>query len=64
MLVLDTVWTRRKKVAEERLEICKSCPHYYARISKCNQCGCIVDYKAMIMSSKCPLDKWKEHGDE
>ena len=39
-----------------RLSICDSCEH--KRRSKCNLCGCFINYKAKLKNSECPLGKW------
>ena len=64
MLILDTLFTRRSNVSKKRLEICQTCEHFVQRTSKCEKCGCFMEYKSHMMSSKCPIDKWKEEIDE
>lgn len=61
MADLKTVWTQRKKKADERLEICKSCEFFQAYINRCAQCGCFMQAKTMFPDSKCPLNKWSEY---
>lgn len=61
MLLLDTIWTRRKKVSDERLVICKGCENFVEKTSKCNMCGCFMEYKSLIMSASCPINKWQPH---
>ena len=57
MVELDTTWTRRRKIADERMAICKTCEHL-ENFRRCNKCGCFMDAKTMFMDSECPLDKW------
>jgi len=64
MPILDTLFTRRSNVSKKRLEICQTCEHFVQRTSKCEKCGCFMEYKSLMMSSKCPIDKWKEEIDE
>jgi len=64
MPILDTLFTRRSNVSKKRLEICQTCEHFVQRTSKCEKCGCFMEYKSFMMSSKCPIDKWKEEIDE
>lgn len=59
IILLDTIWTRRKKIADERLAICSSCPEYNAETTKCYKCGCFMSYKAMLPYVECPLHKWE-----
>ena len=52
-----------KKLSDERLAICKECPHsrdLYARgwINYCNICGCMLKIKTRIKSNKCPDGRW------
>lgn len=56
--VLDTIFTRRKSISEERLKICKTCEHFRERGAKCEKCGCFMEYKTMLMSVSCPINKW------
>lgn len=59
-----------KKVSEERLEICSTCPkqsenakadgYKTIRIDlHCTACGCPLASKTKSLSSKCPLGKWE-----
>ncbi len=45
-------------VREERLNICLACDDLVPKINMCNNCGCIVNAKTWIPSTKCPIDKW------
>lgn len=59
----------QKKLAKERLEVCKECPSLKNKfqilgkklqITVCNECGCPINKK--IFSNKfnaCPLKKWE-----
>ena len=58
MLKLDTIWTRRKAIADDRLNICNTCEHYDKPIKKCKKCGCFMEYKAMLPYVDCPVGKW------
>ena len=58
MLKLNTIWTRRKDIAEERLIICRTCDFFEKKISKCRKCGCFMEYKAMLPYVECPIGKW------
>lgn len=52
-----------EKKAVERLNICSNCntrsnfPEPLSRLSKCNNCGCILTAKTRS-NSNCPLKKW------
>lgn len=55
--------TREKLIAPDelqvsRIEICDSCEYLFKPIRQCKACGCIVDMKAKLISSKCPKNKW------
>lgn len=58
MLELKTALRHRHLVSEKRLAICKDCDQFVERTSRCNKCGCAMKYKSLILSSKCPLNKW------
>lgn len=58
MLKLDTIWTRRKAIAEERLKICNTCEFFKHESTKCGKCGCFMHYKAMLPYVECPVGKW------
>ena len=58
MLKLDTIWTRRKSIKDDRLEICKTCEFYNHESTKCRKCGCFMEYKAMLPYVDCPIGKW------
>jgi len=52
-----------KIMSDERLAICKECPHsrdLYNRgwINYCNICGCMLKVKTRLKSSKCPDGRW------
>lgn len=61
MPLLDTVWAARKRVADERLKICNECEHFQKDNSRCKKCGCFMNYKSLIMSSSCPINKWQSY---
>ena len=46
----------------ERLEICKECPKGSHPIqgypTKCEECGCLIQAKAMFPIFHCPIGKW------
>ena len=46
--------------AAERLAICGSCERKKTTlgIDSCSVCGCLIELKARIKSSECPLEKW------
>ncbi len=48
----------KEKRSQERLTICKSCPELIGPLNNCRQCGCFMNIKVRIYSSRCPLDKW------
>ncbi len=39
-----------------RLEQCGPCEH--RKGSKCNLCGCFINYKAKLKNSECPIGRW------
>lgn len=47
-----------KKIAEERLAICKECVEYQPTEKKCIKCGCFLPSKCANLKDNCPLFKW------
>lgn len=45
-------------LAEQRFEICKSCPEFFPVTSQCKKCGCFMSVKTKLEAAKCPLNKW------
>lgn len=60
-LELNTIGAKRRKVAEERMSICRECPELEPELARCKMCGCFMKGKTLFMDSKCPLDKWGKH---
>lgn len=60
VILLDTIWTRRKRISEERLKICRSCIHIDLARMKCQKCGCFMEYKSLLPNAECPIEKWNE----
>lgn len=59
---LDLLNPATKKVsdslAEDRLNICKTCPEFFSLTTQCKKCGCFMAAKTKLESAKCPLNKW------
>jgi hypothetical protein len=45
-------------VAEERFNICKSCPRIIPVTNQCRECGCFMFAKTKLLKASCPLGKW------
>lgn len=45
-------------IAEQRLEICKTCPEIISLTTQCKKCGCFMAVKTKLESATCPLSKW------
>lgn len=41
---------------ENRLNICKDCPHLYDGM--CKGCGCYVELRGVMKRNSCPYNKW------
>lgn len=61
MLDIKTIWTERKRISKERLELCDKCEFLERNLMRCAKCGCFLEAKTMIPGSKCPLNKWSEN---
>lgn len=60
MVKLISVFSERLEIAEKRLTICRTCERYLPkRGGKCLECGCIMDFKALLPEANCPLGKWE-----
>ena len=46
------------KTYNERLKICKKCPHYFKLTGNCKLCGCYMKVKAGISALSCPDNRW------
>ena len=44
--------------SQSRFSICQECSQLLPIVNVCKQCGCFMNIKTRIFSSKCPLEKW------
>mgnify|MGYP003352943519 CR=1 FL=1 len=47
-----------KEIRQERLDICRACPHFISLTSQCRKCGCIMPLKTKLKDASCPVGKW------
>jgi len=47
-----------KEQAEERFNICKTCPFLIPLTSQCKKCGCMMKLKTKLLKAECPEGKW------
>ena len=47
------------KEYNKRIDICKSCEHFFKPTGSCKKCGCFVRIKAKISTLSCPINKWR-----
>ena len=52
------VFAAQLKEKERRLSICKACEFIVLDGARCTKCGCFMEVKTGIASSKCPINKW------
>lgn len=64
MATINEISKTRKEVATERLECCKKCDEYNPKTTQCNQCGCFMLLKSVLMDSTCPIGKWGKYPSE
>lgn len=43
---------------ERRLTICRECPHFRHKTTRCGQCGCFLNIKAKLAIVNCPIGQW------
>lgn len=44
--------------ANDRFNICKSCPEFIKLTSQCKKCGCFMKIKTTMAHAACPIGKW------
>ena len=63
-----------KKISEERLAICRTCPYAVEKTflkfvrgkateettKACKFCGCPIQEKSLVKEEKCPMNLWKK----
>jgi len=47
-----------ESLANERFEICKSCPSLIKLSNQCKKCGCFMQLKTKLEDATCPEGKW------
>jgi tRNA(Ile2) C34 agmatinyltransferase TiaS len=45
-------------IAENRMDICRSCEHFLKVTGQCKKCGCIMAMKTKLPNATCPVEKW------
>lgn len=45
-------------LAEERFNICLSCPELIKLTKQCKKCGCFMAAKTKLEAAVCPIGKW------
>lgn len=45
-------------LAQERFNICKSCPKLIQATNQCSECLCFMNLKTKILNAECPEHKW------
>jgi hypothetical protein len=48
----------KENQSQSRFSICQECDQLLPIVNMCKQCGCLMNIKTRIYSSKCPLEKW------
>lgn len=48
-----------ESVAKERMDICKSCPHFNPTLGNCMICKCFLSVKTKLKQESCPIGQWK-----
>jgi hypothetical protein len=49
----------KAEVSQQRYNICKSCSEFRKITRTCKVCNCFMVLKTKLISSECPLGKWK-----
>jgi hypothetical protein len=45
-------------IAEDRMDVCRSCEHFLKMTGQCKKCGCIMAIKSKLPNATCPIGKW------
>lgn len=48
--------------AQQRLSICGECEFFISAEKRCGKCGCYMEVKAKMATTKCPIGKWSAVG--
>ena len=43
-----------------RLDTCNKCDHFIEKSMRCGKCGCLMEHKAKMKTSDCPIGKWEK----
>lgn len=54
--ITGNIETVNQEVYKTRLSICAKCPNL--KLRTCTKCGCMVDFKAKLIKSSCPIGNW------
>lgn len=46
------------ELAEERMKMCRSCPHFRRLSNQCDVCSCFLELKTKLLEARCPIDRW------
>jgi len=48
------------ETVKARINTCSKCPELrMGRTLTCNECGCVIKLKAILITETCPLNKWE-----
>jgi hypothetical protein len=53
----NTAYALEEK-ANERYDICLSCPSLIQATKQCKKCGCFMTLKTKLLNATCPIGKW------
>lgn len=62
-ILLDTVSRKRAILSEKRISICNACDHYSKRTTRCDMCGCFMNFKTRLWKAECPIGLWGKEED-
>ena len=50
----------KNEIRKERLDICRSCQHYFKPTGNCKKCGCFMRIKTTLAFTECPIGLWQK----
>lgn len=55
--LMQGLMTSQTPLAEQRMEICRRCPHRTeSPVERCRLCGCVLRAKTAIATERCPQE--------
>ena len=60
LLVKLGLASKKRRVSEARMSICRDCKIFDKQRDVCTFCGCYMRKKTLLLEEECPKGKWKK----